>query len=90
MVPISYSCSYNNGPPEDCEHFLFLLLFDIGYICHACILGGPGPDIAIPADRFSAGVPVLLVLTLNTEGGQSSKSTVIFTPPGICLATYLY
>lgn len=41
--------------------------------------GGPGPEISLPVGRFTPGVPVRVVVTLTTDGGQSGGSTVTFT-----------
>lgn len=77
MVPLSYFCSYDSGQIEECEPFF--LTFTLVLIIFLC-LGGPGPEISVPVDRFPPGIPVQLVVVINTEGGQSSNFTLIFTP----------
>ncbi len=58
-VPLTYTCSYDDGPEEDCE------LFE----------AGPGPEIAIAVNRYEVGTEVTLTVRVTTGGGQSDEST---------------
>ena len=80
LVPITYTCSYDGGPQEDCQsmhHFSLLAdrLFPL-------LLGGPGPEIALPLGRFTGGAQVRVEVTLSTNGGQTDSDTVTFVARG--------
>ena len=93
MVPITYECSYNDGPSEDCESIVILICTGTCILIwiHACPSpsGGPGPEIIIDVEDFIPGLRVTLMVVLTTEGGQRSESTLIFTATGYKIFTLI-
>ena len=79
-VPLSYTCSYNGGPAEDCEDQ------PLNVNTTACMLclppGGPGPVVAIDVETLPAAGTVDLTITVSTPGGQSESSTVTLAVTG--------
>ena len=81
MVPVSYTCSYNGEPEEDCERACKLAVASCH--CAVCHAGGPGPEIVLPPpSRFPPGTQVTLNVTVSTGGGQSQGSALTFTAQG--------
>lgn len=78
MVPVTYTCSYDDGPEEDCMLKLCLHARVQAASFDFCA-GGPGPEIGLPLDRFEEGVDVRVKVTIVTNGGQSQDSTVVYT-----------
>ena len=76
MVPISYTCSYDGGPEEDCKQKLLMRTHKLISFMFA---GGAGPELALPLGRFVPGMQVRVTVTLRTDGGQSADTTVMFT-----------
>ena len=79
MVSVSYSCSYEDGPAEDCE---FCIPCKQCGMTVDCVSGGPGPEIPIAVDRFPTGALVRLTVRVTTGGGQSGEATEIVTVRG--------
>ena len=53
-------------------------------------IGGPGPEIPIPIHEFQPGEQVRLTVTVSTDGGQMSDSTVIVTVQGMQKKCQIY
>ena len=45
-------------------------------------IGGPGPEIILPLDRYPPGFRVRVIITLSTDSGQSEEATLTFISIG--------
>ena len=82
MVPLTYSCSYDGGPAEDCESCIHCCVWKGEDLLLIASSGGPGPEIAIAVDRFPTGTLVRLTVRVTTGGGQTDEATLIVTVQG--------